>query len=288
MRLFIAFGIVLWTAGCLMVPVPTSEVVLSGRYIAESELGFLKNHQTTKYDVLTQLGPATIWLKPQRTLVYGLVKTAKTGLFWIIGGGAPGALGGVAGGVLHFVDREALFIVFDETDTLVDSGQVKVENRVTWLSAALAWGRSKGLKLAEPQVEFAETVPPLQQSIIYFYRPRDIQHVFPGFPPAESILFGLDPFPEVYLNAALVGQIRRKSYLTLTLDPGTYEFRFVPLLDNPDLNYRDASIQITVQPDLEYFVDVRIETGKGISQPVVSQRSREEAIPLLQLLRETW
>jgi hypothetical protein len=178
--------------------------------------------------------------------VYGLLKTAKVGAFWIIALPAPPAM---VGGVVHPVEREALYIVFDQSDAVVDWGRGKVSKGVTWLSAALDWSRSRHLKLPEPRKEFVEIAPAAEQSVIYFYRPRDIQHLFPGFPPAESILFGLEPFAEVYLDSALLGQLRRKSYLAIPLHAGIYDFLVVPYMDyNPELQYRSADIQITLQP----------------------------------------
>jgi hypothetical protein len=278
---------VLSLGACLVLPVPISERMLAGRQLVESELGFLERRPTTRDDVAKQLGPATIWLESQRTAVYGLVKTAKTGVFWIIALPHPR---GMVGGVVHRVEREALYIVFDQSDTVADWGRGKVAKGVTWLSAALDWSKSRDLKLPEPREEFVEIAPGAEQSVIYFYRPRDIQHLFPGFPPAESIFLGmLDPFAEVYLESALLGQLRRKTYLAIPLYAGTYDFRVVPYMDyNPELQYRSASIQMTLQAGLVYFVNIEIETGKGFIGPVISQRSRDEAMPLLKALRETW
>ncbi len=247
------------------IPTQQQERVIAGRYLAESDLAFLEKKHTTRDEVITQLGPPTIWLEPQRIAVYGFVRFP--------GGRQPRE---------RPLRRDAIFIAFDKSDRVVDWGRSDVSRKMTWLGAALAWGRSSGLELAQPARTFVEITLLPRRSAIYFYRPRDAP-------------LGCDQaWGEVYLDKTLLGQVRCKSYLPLSLAPGTYDFRVSP-------NYawnekwarserRPDRIQTTLYPGSVYFVETKILQA-GATQPIVaviSQHSREEAMPILQALRETW
>ncbi len=222
-----------------LIPTHQQERVITGRYLAESDLAFLEKKHTTRDEVIKQLGPPTIWLQSQRIAVYGFVRFP--------GGKQP---------LNRPLKRAAVFIAFEPSDRVVDWGRSDVSEKLTWLGAALKWGRSSRLELAQPAQTFVETTPLPKQGVIYFYRPRDGG--------------GASVFIEVYLDSALLGQVRSKSYLPLPLVPGIYHFQVSPNYPWSErwLGFRTHPyriIPVTLRPGLACFVEI------GIKQPATSQ-----------------
>ena len=54
------------------------------------------------------------------------------------------------------------------------------------------------------------------------------------------------------------------------------------------LEYRLASLDLETQPGKTYFLDMRIEAGKGYIGSMVEEKSAETAMKDLAGLRETW
>lgn len=261
-----SFGLMLvlvLSACALPIPFPYREHVVTGMYLGEASLAFLQKNRTSRDEVSKQLGPPIIWLEAQRIAVYGFARTPAK-----ISVDEP------------LVEREAVLIAFDKSDKVVDWGHGKVPQKkswkVTWLSAALDWGRSQGLELAQPAQTFVEIPVPPQRSVVYFFdRPP---WCFDG------------GFIEVSRDSTLLGEVRCNSYLAVSLAPGAYDFR-VSFYDGHarSSGIRSSSRHITLQPGLAYFLRIRQKTP-ATSPPIVVTvyQSREEAMPVLQALRETW
>lgn len=275
--------IVLLSLSSCVMPVQTSKSILQGTYIQEAELQSIERNGATRQQVVQQLGPPTAWFERQRILVYGLVKSGS-GAVWLI----P-AFPAAAGGYVEFVEREAVFFVIDSKGGVMHSGRRPVPRGNTWLEAALEWSEEAGFGVALPRTEYvAESAEP-GESLIVIYRPRDNQYVLPFVPPKEELLFNYDFFAEVYLDSVLVAQLRSKTYLSVRVPAGSHALLVSPYADyNPMLEYRSASLDLETQPGKTYFLDMRIEAGKGYIGSMVDEESAEAATKELARLRETW
>ena len=271
--------------GCVVLPVPVEPRVLEGRPFSESEFASIRLGATTRRDVLGGLGKPTIWLAKQRILVYGLRKVEPVGALWFIGAGYSGT-----GGLIEGETKEAIFFALDGNDVVTHRGRASVKRGETWLSAAMKWCRSAELEIRAPRDRLVEETPATEESLIYFYRPRDYQHFLPFVPPAEELPFGIAGFADIRLDKELVGQLRRGSYSVVRVSPGVHEAVVDPDTDyvvNPDI-YRSETIRLTVEPGTVTFVEVGIEAGNGVIKPILAQRPHSEAIGTIRELRESW
>jgi len=286
MQAFWPILVAMCLAGCVVIPVPTEPTILEGRPLTDYDLEFVASENLSRQRILERLGPPTIWLHNQRTLVYGLRKTEETGAIWFIGAG----FGAGAGGLVKGETKEAVFFVLDSGDTMTHWGRSSVGKGETWLSAALEWAQSTGLKLPQPSSGFVEEWPTPEQSYVYFYRPRDYQYYLPLAPPANKLMFGMADFVDIRLLNDLVGQLRWQTYTVARVPPGVHKLVVDPDTDyvaNP-MNYRDAAIQLDLAPGSVAFVEVGVEAGLGIIEPKLFQRNRTEALAVIQHLRESW
>ena len=286
MQAFWPILVAMCLAGCIVIPVPTEPTILEGRPLTDCDLEFVRSENLSRQRILESLGPPTVWLHNQRTLVYGLRKVEETGAIWFIGAG----FGAGAGGLVKGETKEAVFFVLDSGDTMTHWGRSSVGKGETWLSAALEWAQSTGLKLPQPSSGFVEEWPTPEQSYVYFYRPRDYQYYLPLAPPANKLLFGVADFVDLRLLNDLVGQLRWQTYTVARVPPGVQKFVVNPDTDyvaNP-LNYRNAAIQLDLAPGSVAFVEVGVEAGLGIIEPKLFQRNRTEALAVIQHLRESW
>ena len=286
MQAFWPILVAMCLAGCIVIPVPTEPTILEGRPLTDCDLEFVRSENLSRQRILERLGPPTIWLHNQRTLVYGLRIVEETGGIWFIGAG----LGAAAGGLVKGETKEAVFFVLDSDDTMTHWGRSSVGKGKTWLSAALEWAQSIGLKLRQPSSQFIEEWPSSEQSYVFFYRPRDYQYYLPLAPPANKLLFGVADFVDLRLPNDLVGQLRWQTYTVARIPPGVHKFVVNPDTDyvtNP-MNYRNAAIQLDLAPGTVAYVEVGVEAGLGIIEPKLFQRNRAEALAVIQQLRESW
>lgn len=284
-RVSLAFLATVFVTGCIALPVPVEPRVLEGRPFADSDLAFVQSGTTTRGDVIGSVGSPMLWLPDQRILVYGLRKVDAVGALWFIGAGYGGA-----GGLVEGESREALFFALDSHDIVIDSGRAPVRRGETWLSAATEWSRSEGLEIEAARDRFVEETPTTDESLVYFYRPRDFQHILPLAPPAEKLMLGVAEIADIRLDDELVGQIHWKSYALIRVRPGAHEFVVDPDTDyvvNPEI-YRSETIRLVVEPDTVTFVDVGIKAGYGLIMPVLVERPRNEAIAVIEELPESW
>jgi hypothetical protein len=280
------FLVAICLAGCVVIPVPTEPTILEGRPLTNYDLEFVRSENVSRQCILESLGPPTLWLHNQRTLVYGLRRVEETGGVWFIGAG----LGAAAGGLVKGETKEAVFFVLDSGDAVTHWGRSSVGKGETWLSAALKWAQSIGLKLPQPSGGFVEEWPTAEQSYVYFYRPRDYQYYLPLAPPANKLLFGVADFVDLRLPDDLVGQLRWQTYTVARIPPGVHKFVVNPDTDyvaNP-MNYHNAAIQLDLAPGSVAYVEVGVEAGLGIIEPKLFQRNRTEALAVIQQLRESW
>ena len=270
-------------ASCV-IPVPVERAVLEGKRFTDSELAFVQSGTTARHEVIENLGNPTIWLSAQRILVYGL-RRAETGALWFIGAGLSGA-----GGLVRGEAKEAVYLVLDDKDVVTHWGRAPVRRCETWLSAAMEWAGSTKIEIPQEHGQFVEETPNTEQSFIYFYRPRDFQHLLPLVPPAEKIPLGVANYADISQDGKLVGQIRWQSYVVVRVPPGTHRFVVNPDTDcvvNPEI-YRSAIIQLDVAPETVTFVDMGIQAGLGTIEPILVNRPRSEAIPIIEKLRASW
>ena len=272
-------------AGCVATPVAVEPRVLEGRPFTDAQLDFVRPGATTRQDVIASIGRPTIWLAEQRILVYGLRKVAPVGTLWFIGAGPGGA-----GGVVEGETREAIFFALDGDSVVMRCGRASVDRGQTWLGAALDWTRAEGLEVQSARGRFVEEAPTAESSLIYFYRPRDYQHVLPLVPPAAALPQGVATFADIRLGNQLVGQIRRQSYAVVRVSPGAHEFVVDPDTDdvaNPGI-YRSKAIRLNIEPGTTTFIEVGVEAGQGVVVPVLARRSYADAMATIVNLRESW
>jgi hypothetical protein len=272
-------------AGCVAVPIPVQPRVLAGQAFTDSELDFLQPGTTKRKDAIRHFGAPTIWLTRQKIMVYGLRKTESAGVFWFTGAG-----GGGIGGLVEGETREAIFLLLDDDDTVMQWGRAALSRGETWLSAATEWSRSAGFAVDAPRDRFVEEPPAAGGGLVYFYRPRDYQHFLPPLPPAKKLAAGVATYVDVVLDDELVTQLRWQSYAAIRVSEGTRNFVVNPDTDdvtNTSL-YRSRSIRIGVEPGAVMFVEVGVMAGKGTIEPVLAQHSYTEAIAAITELRETW
>lgn len=274
----------IFLASCVVIPVPVEQVDLEGRRFTDSDLEFVRPGATARSEVIGHLGSPTLWLASQRILVYGL-RRVETGALWFIGAGLTGA-----GGLVEGETKEAVFLVFDDNDVATNWGRAPVAHCETWLRAATEWAASKKLDIRQAHGRFVEEPPTADQSLIYFYRPRDYQYYLPFGPPAKKVALGVADYAEISHDDMLVGQIRWKSYLLVRVAPGTHTFMVNPDTDcvvNPEY-YRSASIQLSITPESVTFLELGIQAGRGTINPILVNRTRSEAISVIENLRESW
>ena len=271
-------------ASCVVIPVPAERTVIDGRRFTDSDLDFVQSGTTARPEVIGNLGSPTLWLPEQRLLVYGL-RQVETGTLWFVGAGLSGT-----GGLVEGETREALYLVLDDEDIVRCWGRAPVSRGETWLSAATEWTASRAIDIPQARDRFVEETPTTEQSLIYFYRPRDYLHFLPLVPPAKKALPGVASYADIRQHGALVGQIRWRSYVIVRVPPGAYTFVVDPDTDdvaNPE-KYRSAAIRLDVAPETATFVDVGIQAGRGIIEPVIVERPHREAISAIEELRESW
>lgn len=274
----------IFLVSCVAIPVPPERVVLDGKEFTDSELEFVRTGASTRSEVTFKLGNPTIWFPEQRILVYGLHRV-ESGALWFMGAGLSGAGGRVQGET-----KEAVYLVFDDNDVVTHWGRAQAKRCDTWLSAATRWTGSENLKTPPTHDRFVEATPTMEQGLIYFYRPRDFQHVLPLVPPAKKVMSGVAEYADISLNGNLVGQIRWQSYVVVRVPPGSHSFVIDPDTDcvaNPDI-YHNAIIQLDVAPGTVTFVDVGIQAGLGTIEPILVNRPRGEALSEIKNLRESW
>jgi len=272
---------------CIVIPVPVEQKVAEGRHFADSDLQFVQTGVTARNDIARYLGQPTIWLRAQHTLVYGLREVAGTGWVWLLA--SPAGTG--TAGIIETENKEAIFFVLNDREVLTNWGRMPVKRGQTWLGAALEWSQAAGVKTPQPRQAFYAALPTApEQSLIYFYRPLDYQHYLPFVPPAKRLLSGVADFVNIYQNGELVGQLRYKSYLMVSLTPGEHTFSINPDTDdvvNPQL-YRTARLTLSIAPQTNRFIEVGVEAGKGVIEPRLVERSHDEAIDAIGALRESW
>jgi len=274
----------IFLASCVAIPVPAERTVLDGRRFTDSDLDFVQSGTAARPEVVGRFGNPTIWLPEQHLLVYGL-RQVETGMLWFIGAGLSGA-----GGLVEGETKEALYLVLDDEDIVTCWGRAPVRRGETWLSAATEWAASRTIDIPQARDRFVEETPTTKQSLIYFYRPRDYLHFLPLVPPAKKVLPGVASYADILKDGTLVGQIRWRSYVVVRVPPGAYTFAIDPDTDdvaNPE-KYRSAAIRLDVAPETATFVDVGIQAGRGIIEPILVKRSRREAILAIEELRESW
>ncbi len=274
----------IFLASCVVIPVPVEQAVLDGKRFTDSDLDFVRLGTTARREVIGNLGNPTIWLSAQRILVYGL-RRVETGALWFIGAGLSGA-----GGLVRGETKEAVYLVLDDKDVVTHWGRAPVKRCETWLSAATEWAGSTRIEIPQEHGQFVEEAPTTEQSLIYFYRPRDFQHFLPLVPPAEKMPLGVADHADISQDGKLVGQIRWQSYVVVRVPPGTHRFVVNPDTDcvvNAEI-YRSAIIQLDVAPETITFVDLGIQAGLGTVEPILVNRPRSEAISVIEKLRASW
>lgn len=263
------------STACLVLPVTTAPKVKEGRRSDSMDLSFLAKGQTLKASVIEKLGPPTVWLQSQRTAVYGATFSTMS-LLWAIG--APNG-GGV--GSIPTYQREALFLTFDESERVLDWGTGKVPLSETWLSAALLWGKTRGLQLVEPSKQFHETAVPTGLCQVYVYCPQ------------RPNLLSADLFPSVTLDGVMLGQVRKGSFLRIELSQGNHLLSIYPdtKIGTPSsgsYSITTPSIDLVLAPGETKFLELRVEAGLHSIAAVLSERPRLEATTVLNDLREAW
>ena len=274
----------IFLAACAAIPVPMEPLVLEGERFTETELDFIRPGTTMRQEIADKLGNPTLWLAAQCTLVYGL-RQAETGAAWFIGAGPAGAAGLVQG-----ESKKAVFFVLDAGDVVTHWGRAPVNHGETWLSAATEWAASQAIETPGACDHFAPETPAREQGLVYFYRPRDYQHVLPLVPPASKLPLGLANYADIFEDGRLVGQIRRQSYVVVRVSPGVHSFSVNADTDyvvNPDI-YRSATIRLEVAAETAIFVEVGIVAGLGKIEPLLVERIPDEATRAIEGLRESW
>ena len=270
------FSLLLLMGCTACIVLPTAPTVLEGRRSDHMDLSFLSKGQTQKELVFEKLGLPTAWLPSQRTAVYGAKFSTKT-LYW--GGGSP--MGGGGFGSAPMAQREALFLTFDESERVLDWGVGKVPLTETWLSAALVWGKSRGLQLFEPSKQFHEMEVSSQRCQVYVFCPQ------------HPSLLSADLFPSVTLDGLMLGQVRKGSFLRIEMGQGTHLLSIYPdtKIGTPrsgPYSVTTPSIDLLLQPGETKFFELRVERGLNSVTAVLSERSRLDASAVLNTLRETW
>ena len=279
------FLVTICLTACIALPLPTEPRILDGKIFTDSNLDFVRLENVSKQHILDNLGPPTIWLQDQSTLVYGIRRVVETGTLWFIGYGSAGA-----GGLIEGETKEAIYFVLDKDNTMIHWGRSSVSKGQTWLSAAAEWAQSIGIELPKPNSMFVEVLPSSEQCCVYFYRPRDYMYYLPLVPPASKLPFGVANFIDIFLSSELIGQLRLQTYFVVRVPPGTHNFFVNPDTDyvvNPNV-YRSAKIQLDLVAGSISFVEVGIEAGHGIIEPKLFQRDRIEALKAIKELQESW
>ena len=268
MRKLVFSMLLTWSClGCFVLPVPTEPRTLEGQRSASLDTSFLQEGRTTRGEAAARWGPPTVWLQAQRIAVYGAVYT-DTEILYGAGTGRGGSV------PLH--KREAVYLAFDAQDQLTHWGAGRVKSGATWLSAALGWARSAGLQVREPAPAFLPAPPPAGGRVYFFCR-------------KHPKVLG-EPLPVVALEGLRLGQVRKRTYLAVELPAGDHEFTINPL----SLSFGTAAVRIqevplSLQPGAVAYVEFHVEAdAKAVFSVACAERQAQEALPVLQTLRETW
>jgi len=263
------------STACIVLPITTAPKVVEGRRSDAMDLSFLYKGQSLKAEIIEKLGQPTVWLQAQRTAVYG-AKFSTMSLLWGIG--APN---GGGGGLIPTYQREALFLTFDELERVLDWGVGKVPLTETWLTAALVWGKSRGLQLFQPSTQFQEVGTPTGHCQVYVYCSQ------------RPSLLSADLFPSVTLDGLMLGQVRQGSFLRIELSEGNHLLSIYPdtkfgTRSSRSYSITTPSIDLVLQPGETKFLELRVEAGLHSVGADLSEHSRLEATAVLKTLRETW
>ena len=266
--------------GCVVLPIPSDERVIEGREFADTDLDFVHAYRTTQAEIEAKFGEPTVYLADQRVAIYGLIREGLN-FFWAVGGGYSAAVGFWGSN-----KREAVFFLFNESGFATRWGKRTIEPCQTWIGASQAWAEEVRIDLPSPPGMFEEEILSPDESTVYFYRPRDIQHWAPFVPPAEKLLFGMDIPVDVRFEDQLLAQLQWKTFAPIRLPPGEYQFLVLPCPDhNTSINHGSSMIGINLQPAQAYFVEIQVEAGKGSISPVLTKQPYETALPVLKELQ---
>jgi len=274
----------MFLASCAIIPVPVERVAVDGRRFTESDLDFIQSGTTTGSEIIANLGKPTIRLSVQNILVYGL-RQVESGTVWFIGAGLSGV-----GGLVEGESKEGVYFVLDDGNVVTDWGRAPVKRGETWLSAAAEWAGSKAIKVPKARGRFELDTPTREQSLIYFYRPRDYQYLLPLVPSAKKLPLELANYADILQDSNLVGQIRWQSYVAVRVTPGAYNFTVNADTDyvvNPEI-YQSATIRLDIAPETVTFVEVGIKAGLGKIEPILVEKIHSKAIKVIEGLRESW
>jgi outer membrane protein assembly factor BamE (lipoprotein component of BamABCDE complex) len=105
------------SSGCIVIPIPHPETVLSGRQPSAQELAVLKVGSTSRADVLRLLGDPYVHWNHDHTLVYHWTTSNLAILAELMG-----ATGQGVGGIIDSPINRFLIMEFDDSGRLIRSG----------------------------------------------------------------------------------------------------------------------------------------------------------------------
>jgi hypothetical protein len=276
-RAWVCLLLILCT-GCVMVPIPTSNTLLSGTEIKDDRAAFITPGNTRREDIIRQLGEPYADFPDLGILAYTWEMRADK-ILWAAAGG-----GGAAGGAID-VDREySLLIAVDSADRVV-TFEPKVRSQWFWSREtvrehAIKWAAAQDLAVPDPLLMMAGQVVPPGSAALYVYR----EGGFWDYP-----VMALPP--EVRVDGSVLGWPRSDQYVPLLLAPGDHIVTVDSFPRQSRKPERDtvASLRLYTLPGQAQYVSIGIPQLTLHPQwiPALTVRSEDEAVPILNLMQPT-
>ncbi len=271
-RVGIVTLVLLLSSGCIMIPIPSREQVVTGQHITSPVVDSIVPGLTTRTDLLERLGKPYTTLDKPHVLVYPWTM-AGGGLLWV-----SGFTSGGAGGFLPLHYQYALLIALDETEHVT---RREITRRSDWDSLrehAYKWAQTNGLTGEHRPEPFALRPIPPGQSVLYVYRSG-------GFWDAPS------PFmAAIILENQVLAELGKDAYTSVVLPSGNHDIIVSPDARNPASPYAQRVTRIRVQtsPDQATFLRVKIPHGFSDLTPLLTLPSETEAIKELSSRVTSW
>ncbi len=242
-------------AGCIMLPIPTSEdKVLAGTPVAEAQLAFIEPGVTTQAEVVGRLGqPALVW-EDARVFVYQWDMRQGI-LLWAVGAHVTGAAGKT-----DLPSHHQLLIRFDE------GGRVKrFEHRKRPSGVSVAQSIREWLGLPEPAGGDRARVPVLVRIDLKIDGVAEDPFPRPTFTVDPLFAFGLGNLETAErLSAAVRHRFlsevsRRAGWVVFDLAPGTWYLGVIGPDSNPTPSWQGLARQAEAARQAESIPRWRID-----------------------------
>jgi len=246
--------------GCLVLPIPQSTP--AGARVTAEDTSPLKAGVTTKAEIIQKLGTPQLELPDLRLIAYEWNQVDYQ-LLWILVGGYS-----AAGGAEEIKLPHAFFAAFDQGDRVLvfDFEKLSLWRNRPIQEAAREWAKRQGLAVPDLPPRFVPLDTPSGQAALYIYQPAG--------PPV--------PWPAVWVDGKLEAELKKGTYVALTLPPGNHTVR-VDTGPKGSLTDPSKTVSLDLAPNMKYFISFKMwySWWSGELLLETNPHSEQEAMPVL-------